>query len=191
MSITTRTPDTVSIVNDGEVINVTVRGQGDVIVNADADLVVSADQVGNDLLVRMANGETFRLEGYFLNQDGIEVFFVDDNGLFSVLTEVLGGGEEALFLRIIPVAGADGVGALGVLGALAGVGAASAVIGLGSASSDTDSDPEDPEPRTVPETDPEPEDPDPETDPDPEDPDPETDPDPEDPDPETDPDPED
>lgn len=106
MSISTRTPETVTINQLGNSTTVAVRGQGEVLVRANADSITNVQKIGNDLIVTLSNGEQFTIEGYFINESGIDVLFVSDDGAVSVMTGVRGGGVEPLVLQLVDAAAA-------------------------------------------------------------------------------------
>lgn len=133
MALTTSTPGTVSITTIGNVQ--TVQGRGDVVVPGDADSVATIEQIGNDLMVGLRNGEMFRIVGYFTQQDAIDIFFVDQNENVLQVVDVRGGGDTPLLLQFedpaeLAAGGGDNA-VLGILAAVAALGVAAAAGGGG------------------------------------------------------------
>ncbi len=142
MTVSTPTPDTVTVFKEGNLSSVVVRGQGDVVVRANPDDILTVNRVGNDLVVDLKNGEAFKIDGYFANETGIDLFFTGYDGKELLLKEVRGGGQSPLLLHFEDVAaiGGDGVGALGILGALGLLGATAALAGGDDGDRDADAD---------------------------------------------------
>lgn len=101
MAVSTQTPETVRIVVQGNTTTVSASGQGNAFLTADPSSINTVDRAGNDLVIGLLNGEVVRIEGYFLNEEEIALFFQDEDGGALVLSDVRGGGDNPLLLNLV------------------------------------------------------------------------------------------
>ena len=140
MKITTLTPEDVSISASQNANVVTFNDLGSVTVHDEPSNVLGMRRAeGDDLIIKMRNGETILIKDYYGAPGNLEIYFEDGDGKLWVAENIL-GTEQFTFVAVeqeeatgmIGGAGWGILGALGLLGAAAG--------GGGSSDSDDDDD---------------------------------------------------